>query len=149
MAQEVSHDVTSLIKIVENIRSSADKFRISGNELMIIDRAKSDHLMFIEKIQSHLRGHAQVDPATLPDHHGCRFGKWYYSDGKKHCGQIHAYQAIEKPHAHIHELAKKAVTSHMQGDVKTAESIFKDMRGISEQITKFLGEMKQQCTKNT
>ncbi len=42
---------------------------------MIIDRAKTDHLLFMDKISSHLRGETMLDPAKLPDHHSCRFGK--------------------------------------------------------------------------
>ncbi|NTW58630.1 MAG: HAMP domain-containing protein [Nitrospirae bacterium] len=146
MAYEVSHEVNSLISVVEEIRTAADKFRVRGTELMIIDRARTDHLLFMEKIHSHLKGETRIDPAALPDHHTCRFGKWYDSDARKHCGGTPAYEAIDRPHERIHALAKEAVNASTGGDAKKAEQTFLEMKGLSAQIAKYLDEMKQQCT---
>ena len=145
MSREVSHDVNSLITVVEVIRSAADEFIIKGTELMIIDRAKTDHLLFMDKIYAHLKGDAHLDPAALPDHHSCRFGKWYDSDAKKYCEDAPSYRALDLPHSRIHALAKEAIATHNNGDAQKAERIFEEMKGHSVQIGKLLGDMKNEC----
>ncbi len=145
MARDVSRDVDSLITVVEEIRSAADRFVIRGTGLMIIDRAKTDHLLFMDKINAHLRGDARLDAAKLPDHHSCRFGKWYDSDAKKHCGASPSYRAIEQPHARIHALAKEAVSSYTAGDAAHAREIFTEMRDLSASIGRHLDAMKAEC----
>jgi methyl-accepting chemotaxis protein len=145
MSREVSHDVNGLIAVVEEIRSAAERFTINGTELMIIDRARTDHLLFMDKINAHLTGDAPIDPAKLPDHHSCRFGKWYDSDARKYCGASRSYKAIEQPHSRIHALAKESVTAHISGDTQKADRIFGEMKEYSAQIAAHLADMKKEC----
>jgi methyl-accepting chemotaxis protein len=146
MSSEVSRDVNTLISVVEGIRNAAGQFTIKGAELMILDRARTDHLLFMEKIQSHLRSEISVDPATLPDHHSCRFGKWYDGDGKRLCGTMASYRAIDQPHARIHALAKSAVSDHNAGKNGQAQQTFVEMKKLSEAIASRLQEMKREAS---
>ena len=145
LSRDVSHDVDGLIAVVEAIRSAAETFVIKDMDLIIIDRARTDHLLFMDKINSHLRGDTQIDPAHLPDHHSCRFGKWYDSDAKIRCGSSPSYKAIEQPHARIHAMAKEAVVAHASGDAQKAGRIYDEMKGHSAQIAAHLSEMKKEC----
>lgn len=144
MAGEVSHDVNALIGVVEEIRSGSDKFTIKGAELMIIDRAKSDHLLFLDRIGNHIKGNTPVDPAKLPDHHGCRFGKWYDSAGKELCGALPSFKSIDPVHARIHTLGREAVSLHSSGDAKRAEALFEEMKPLSRSIITHLDDMKRE-----
>ena len=144
MSGEVSRDVNTLITVVEGIRSAAGQFTIKGSSLMILDRARTDHLMFMEKIHSHLRGDARLDPAKLPDHHSCRFGTWYDSEGKQQCDALPSYLAIDQPHSRIHALAKDAVSTYNAGNTRKADGIYADMKHLSETIAAHLNEMKRE-----
>lgn len=144
MAGEVTHDVNSLVQIVEDLRNAATDFKIHGHEFIILDRAKSDHLLFLNKIHSHIKGNAQLDTAKLPDHHTCRFGKWYDSQGSTKYSTFLSYKVINDPHARIHALAKEAVSASSAGNTKHAEEIYAEMRSLSASIISHLDEMKRE-----
>lgn len=41
--------------------------------------------------------------AVLVDHHNCRLGKWYDSEGKSQYAKLPAFQSINDPHSQIHQ----------------------------------------------
>ena len=88
-------EVNNLTKISDELRSATAGFKIRGNELMILDLAKTDHRIFIGKISSCLKGGEKIDTSKLPDHHTCRFGKWYDSDGQRMCGASRALRPLK------------------------------------------------------
>ncbi|MEW5743897.1 MAG: methyl-accepting chemotaxis protein [Nitrospirota bacterium] len=144
MSGEVTHEVNTLTGIAEELRNSTAGFRTKGNELMIIDLAKTDHRVFVGKIAACLKGDVSLDPATLADHCSCRFGKWYDGDGKQLCGNLTSYRTVAGPHERIHRLAREAITAHNAGDAKKAEQIYKEMDTLSEQIGRLLDDIKRE-----
>ncbi|WP_333656178.1 CZB domain-containing protein, partial [Dissulfurispira sp.] len=116
-----------------------------GNELMILDLAKTDHRVFVGKIASCLKGDLALDPSQLPDHHNCRFGKWYFGEGMQMCGNLPSFKAVNDPHVRIHALAKEAVSAHNSGDKLKAERLYKEMENISDQIGSLLDGIKREC----
>ena len=145
MSVETMLEVNNLTKISDELRSATAGFKIRGNELMILDLAKTDHRIFIGKISSCLKGGEKIDPSKLPDHHTCRFGKWYDSDGQRMFGGVPSFKAIEDPHAKIHALAKKALLACQTGDKSNAKSLYNDMEGLSERIPALIDTLKNDC----
>ena len=144
-SDDVMHEVSGLIKTAEELRNSTAGFKTKGNELMILDIAKSDHRVFMSKIDSCLHGNATIDPSQLPDHHACRFGKWYDGEGRDKYSNLPSYKMIAEPHAKIHALAKEALKACASGDKARAESIYKEMENISDQIVSLLDGIKREC----
>jgi methyl-accepting chemotaxis protein len=145
MADDVMHQVNTLVRISEELRNSTTGFKTKGSELMILDLAKTDHRVFVGKIGACLKGDASVDPSQLPDHHNCRFGKWYFGEGMQMCGNLPSFRAIDEPHARIHALAKEAVSACNSGDKIKAERLYKEMENISDQIGSLLDGIKREC----
>ncbi len=145
MADDVMHQVNALIKISEELRNYTAGFKTKGSELMILDIAKTDHRIFVGKIASCLKGDLTLDPSQLPDHHNCRFGKWYFGEGMQMCGNLPSFKAIDDPHARIHALAKEAVSACNSGDKAKAERLYKEMENISDQIGSLLDGIKREC----
>lgn len=144
-SDDVMHEVSGLTKTAEELRNSTAGFKTKGNELMILDIAKSDHRLFVGKIDSCLHGNATIDPSQLPDHHACRFGKWYDGEGRDKYSNLPSYKMIGEPHAKIHALAKEALKACASGDKARAESIYKEMENISDQIVSLLDGIKREC----
>lgn len=144
-SDDVMHEVSGLTKTAEELRNSTAGFKTKGNELMILDIAKSDHRVFMSKIDSCLHGNATIDPSQLPDHHACRFGKWYDGEGRDKYSNLPSYKMIGEPHAKIHALAKEALKACASGDKARAESIYKEMENISDQIVSLLDGIKREC----
>ncbi|MEW6739218.1 MAG: methyl-accepting chemotaxis protein [Nitrospirota bacterium] len=145
MADDVMHQVNTLTKISEELRNSTAGFKTKGSELMILDLAKTDHRVFMGKIGACLKGDASIDPSQLPDHHNCRFGKWYFGEGMQMCGNLPNFKALDDPHAKIHAMAKEAVSACNAGDKAKAERLYKEMENISDQIGSLLDGVKREC----
>jgi len=145
MAEDVMHQVNALTKISEELRNSTAGFKTKGSELMILDLAKTDHRVFVGKVNSHLKGDMSLDPSQLPDHHDCRFGKWYFGEGMQMCGNLPSFRAIDEPHAKIHAMAKEAVSAYNAGDRSKAERLYREMENISDEIGSLLDGIKREC----
>ncbi len=149
MADDVMHEVNSLTKIVENLRSFTAEFKTKGNELMILDIAKTDHRIFCGKISSCLKGDLTLSASDIADHYSCRFGKWYFGTGLEICGHLPSYKAIDVPHKRIHELAKAAVSSINSGNKDMAEQAYRQMEDVSVQIGGLLDGIRSECKKHS
>ncbi|MBI4687681.1 MAG: CZB domain-containing protein [Nitrospirae bacterium] len=145
MSDDVIREVNSLTLTAEALRTAVSGFKTKESGLQILDIAKTDHRLFMGKIASCLKDSTAIDPSQLPDHHNCRFGKWYFGDGMQTCGNLHSFKAIDEPHAKIHSLAKEAVSVHNSGDKAKAERIYKDMEGISGRIAELLDSIKKEA----
>jgi methyl-accepting chemotaxis protein len=145
MADDVMHRVNALTKTSEELRNSTTGFKTKGSELMILDIAKTDHRIFVGKIGACLKGDLALDPSQLPDHHNCRFGKWYFGEGMQMCGNLPSFKAVDAPHVRVHALAKEAVSAHNSGDKLKAERLYKEIENISDQIGSLLDGVKREC----
>jgi len=83
--------------------------------------------------------------SQLPDHHACRFGKWYDGEGKHVCGAVPSFTAIDTPHARIHAMAKDAVAASNSNDKHRADRIYKEMEDVSGNIASLLDRIKIEC----
>ncbi len=144
-SHDVMHEVSSLTKIAEELRNSTSGFKTKGSELLILDVAKSDHRVFVGKVGACLQGDVSIDPNSLPDHHTCRFGKWYDTEGMRTCGHLQSFKQLEAPHARIHQLGKEALMACRNGDTARANAIYKEMEDISDQICSLLDGIKREC----
>jgi methyl-accepting chemotaxis protein len=145
MSKDVMHEVNALTKIAEELRNSTAGFKTLGGKLMILDTAKSDHRVFVGKIASCLKGDIPLDPSQLPDHHNCRFGKWYFSEGQQMCGSLSSFKNLDGPHAKIHAMAKDAVAAFNAGDKAKAEGLYREIEDISDEIASLLDGVKRDC----
>lgn len=149
VADDVMQEVHKLREIAEELRGHTSGIKTKGSSLVILDLAKNDHRLFLGKIGACLKGEVPLDPSSLPDHRTCRFGKWYFSEGKEICGTLPSYHLIDPPHERLHGLAKEAVAAHNAGNQTTAEQIYKDMGGISTQIVDLLEKIKNESRNGT
>ncbi|MDA8082481.1 MAG: CZB domain-containing protein [Nitrospiraceae bacterium] len=111
----------------------------------MLELAKSDHRNFVGKIGSCVRGEAAIDPASLPDHHSCRFGKWYGNGGMQLCGTMSSFKAIDPPHERIHQVARQAVEAASSGNRTRAEELFNEVERLSVRITEEIDRAKIEC----
>ena len=145
ISEDVMHEVNGLTKIAEDLRNSTAGFKTKGSELMILDLARTDHRVFVNKVGACLKGDATLDPSQMPDHRTCRFGKWYLGEGKQMCGSLQSFREVDAPHERIHALAKEVVSACNSGDTSKAERIYKEMEDLSEKIGSLLDGIKREC----
>jgi len=149
MSDEVREAVYALTNIDAEIRDSTSTFKTEIGGLMMLDIAKTDHRIFVNKLGSCVRGGKKIDAAQLPDHHNCRFGKWYDTEGKSMCGHTPSFRAIDAPHERIHQLAREAAAACNGDDKQKATKIYNEMEQISDQIVHLLDAIKSECSNIT
>jgi methyl-accepting chemotaxis protein len=146
MAADVMHEVNTLTGIAEELRTATAGVKTKGSAKIMLDLAKTDHRVFVGKIAACLKGELPLDPNSLPDHHNCRFGKWYDKDGKEICGHLSSFKAIEGPHEKIHALSKEAVAAYNYGDRDKAQRLYMEIEETSKQIANLLDTIKSDCS---
>jgi methyl-accepting chemotaxis protein len=141
-SNEVMSEANQLIGIEESLRQSVLKFKTTGLSRAMIDIGKTDHRRFVKKILSVLTGDLKLDVSGLPDHHNCRFGKWYDNEGMEKYEHSHHFASLVSPHEKIHALAKEIIICHNSGDADRAKQLYHEMELVSAEIVKHLDALK-------
>jgi methyl-accepting chemotaxis protein len=89
-----------------------------------------------------------VNPGDILDHHGCRLGVWYDSDGKQKYGHLSSFQGIDAPHARLHVVSKESIKLSNAGKQHEAKKLLQEVHGLSVQITSLLDSVKQDIEVN-
>jgi methyl-accepting chemotaxis protein len=84
---------------------------------MNIDSAKNETKIFARNMLAEISHQsAAVSPAETPDHHQCRFAKWYEGIGREEWGQLPAFQEVEVPLAALYQVARNLRVALKGGD---------------------------------
>jgi methyl-accepting chemotaxis protein len=139
---EIMHDANQLIKIEESLRQSVLKFKTDGLSTAMLDIGKTDHRRFVKKILSAITGDLNLDASQLPDHHNCRFGKWYDTEGKEKYGHSHNFSSIISPHERVHAMSKEILTLYKSGNGDRAKELYQELEHLSAEIVKHIDALK-------
>jgi methyl-accepting chemotaxis protein len=130
-----------LVAVSEEMKKTAEAFTIPNNELLMLNTAKSDHLAFVGRIERCLDGTEQIQADKLPDHTCCRFGKWYFGEGKELCGSAPSFKSINPPHEEFHRAAREAVLLHGRGNDGEAFHLLEQAQRLSGRIVELLDKV--------
>lgn len=147
LAVELNESVYSLGKSDEGIRDAVGRVTVPMETLTMIELAKSDHLLFVQKIATCINsGNKDLYAMKLPDHHNCRFGKWYDSPAGQSLSSLPSFNPIAPPHEKVHALAMKAQDACKNGNIETVHTLYKEMEGCSAEIIKLLVKLESEYT---
>ena len=115
--------------------------------LGIIRRAKSSHIRWRAYAQGLVSG-VSVGEDRLPvKHTDCKFGQWYYGEGKQQLGHLDIFKDVEAPHemlhavyGQIHELVVK------QGDSRNAHGKLEELVAISRTLLEQIEILEQEVS---
>lgn len=145
MSGRALREVVRLTEVAEELRGITGGVRTKGSAVVMLELAKSDHRNFVGRIGSCIRGETTIDPAALPDHHTCRFGKWYDTGGTQLCGSMPSFKSIDQPHEKIHQIARQAVEAIRSGNKERAGQLFTEVELLSGRITEAIDRAKTEC----
>jgi methyl-accepting chemotaxis protein len=144
---EIMHDANQLIKIEESLRQSVLKFKTDGLSKAMLDIGKTDHRRFVKKILSVMTGDMSLDASQLPDHHHCRFGQWYDTEGIEKYGHSHHFTSIVTPHEKVHALSKEILAVHKSGNIDKAKELYQELEVVSAEIVKHIDALKMDSSR--
>jgi methyl-accepting chemotaxis protein len=137
--REIANDTVEKLKLLleDMQRLQLDTFSI--------EKAKIAHNMWKLKLLKFVEGETDIDPSELVDHTQCYLGRWYYSEGKKHCGHLKTFKDIEQPHIELHKLAKEIYTLVKEGREREAKEKLIRVKEVAEEIVSGLDKLKLEC----
>ncbi|MFZ5445804.1 MAG: methyl-accepting chemotaxis protein [Myxococcota bacterium] len=104
-----------VVHIAEETRAANDTLTKNGpvaaetSPRVLLEVAKIDHVLFKKRIVDAMLGGVTWKAAEVPDHHHCRFGKWFDGPGGS-CTHVPGFTALEEPHRAVHAAARACLT---------------------------------------
>lgn len=97
--------------------------------------AQSDHNRWVKAIERLVEGATlKIAPAELNDHQRCRFGNWYYAQGRARYGNLPQFTDIEPIHVQVHQVGLKISESMGKGNVEAAKTLLSELHQLRGNI---------------
>ena len=106
--------------------------------------AKYDHIGWVRRVLDNLSGSPlRLEQGELTDHHKCRFGHWYYHQGKARYGHLAAFLELEETHAYVHKLGPEIVRLHAEGNQTQALALAKELLDVRDKVLRHLDDLQR------
>jgi len=132
----------------EQAHSVQKTSEVTENSIFVI-LVKIDHTLFKSRALNAIVNRTQPETA-FSDHHACRLGKWYDTEGKALFGMTSAYKKMQEPHRQVHQyvidsmhyLEEKSCLGHP----KSIISDFTAMEQVSDKFFDLMDTMLEEKT---
>jgi len=115
--------------------------------LALIRRAKSSHIRWRAYAQGLVSGVPVAEDRLPVKHTDCKFGQWYYGEGKKLLGDLDIFKDVEAPHEMLHavygQIHDLVVT---QGDTHRAHAKLEELVAISRTLLEQIEILEQEVS---
>lgn len=141
--ETVATSVQEAAVMAQELNSDVDHFKITKDKLTnkdILEKAKTDHLLWKSRIVNMLKGIEQVSPEEVTSHNMCRLGKWYNAEENLY-KELSEFKAMDEPHRLVHEMAYEAASAFRQGDITKARKCLKKLDHQSGKVIKCLNSL--------
>ncbi len=143
---DMTHDSNHLVEEIARAIGASNKmvaeqvnhWMRSDSALFMLETAKVDHILFRKNIIDTVMGAQSLAPSDVPDHHGCRFGKWFDAQNNPAIVNHPLWASIKDPHQRVHAFAKQALAAHHRGDEEEAYQALRALHDESKVIIKAL-----------
>ncbi len=163
---DVSHNVSVIAEMSQNVlghceavtqgiqeasthvQNGLSKATDKLDEEMLIIATKADHASFKKRVIDTLVGSGMSHSNDLPDHHGCRLGKWYDMQQNTKISSLPVFKKLAEPHARVHHHGKQALEYHHKDDPKAAFEHGQLLDQASEEVMDILNKIHEQIKGN-
>ncbi len=102
--------------------------------LALIRKAKSSHIRWRAYAQGLVAG-VKVQEDRLPiSHTDCKFGHWYYGEGRSQLGDLNIFEDIEGPHEMLHAIYGQIFELVQNGKSEKAHRKLDEMVSVSRSL---------------
>ena len=144
-ARDSQQTSVKIATISQQLKDLVAQLSVAGDKSLDLSSAKAAHLNWKTRLRAFLDGKEALTLDEAVSHRHCNFGKWYYSDGLKHFGQLQGIKDVEKPHEEIHELIRMVIDLKSNGQTAEAEAAYNQVAAISSTIVGHLDVAEQQA----
>ena len=142
---EGSHEANEfIVKIVEELSDKILSARIVDynnlSDVEILEKAKTDHLIWKVKVDNMIAGKETINIEELASHKDCPLGQWYFDENNPY-NNYEEFRKLEDPHKKVHHCALNAVKAYESGDIKAAKKSLKNIEYYSDDVIKLLNKL--------
>lgn len=145
VAEETIVKTAEIGQKVDELRARTAEYHLDDNGV-ILEQAKAAHLAWRVRLRGYLDGRGQLETAHAVSHKECELGRWYYSAGLDDLGHIPEMQALEGPHAEIHQLIRQVIELREAGRQQEAEAAYARVDALSGEIVDLLDRVQRQVS---
>lgn len=142
-AEKIKHTLEQMDKLNGIVNGQIGTF-INLGKRAIIEIAKNDHVNFKKNITDILLGRKEMRSDQLPDHHLCRFGKWYDAVKDDAVLQSDAYRSLLEPHKRVHECGIRILKMNETGRHDEAMRAMDELSAASREVVEKLDVLSKQ-----
>ncbi|WP_306030017.1 methyl-accepting chemotaxis protein [Stappia sp. MMSF_3263] len=125
---------TTLETSNKRFEANARNWFDEGSHRSLCEMAKIDHVLFKKRVVDTILGRDEWTAQAVPDHHGCRLGRWYDAVADERIRAHPAYAAIREPHRTVHDAARAALEAHAAGDSDGTAERLGELETASRQV---------------
>ena len=125
-------------RMSQHLDSQVGGYANLGSGALLVEIAKNDHIAFKRRVLDGVLGRTELKADGIPDHHGCRLGKWYDAITDQGVLGNAAYACLVTPHQQVHAAAKVALTHAGEGRLDEAFAALEDMNKASVSVVAML-----------
>jgi len=145
IANESTESVGTLYSSLEQFNTTSESVlassRFMKNKNFVV-LAKIDHILFKADALSHVDKNQHKE---FGDHHSCRLGKWYETDGVSQFSHSKSFKALAKPHALVHTRVQDTFKLMQEQDIldcaPTIKEYFVEMEHASNELFILMDQM--------
>jgi methyl-accepting chemotaxis protein len=132
----------------EGLRTMVSKFQVSGENSSFFALVANDHREYVRKLRSVIDGRIDPENWKSTDEHGCRFGRWYDTDGRRYAGNSE-FQAVARPHHEVHRIANEAISALRSGDSHRAHQLNSEAERLAEEVCSHIERLSKSMVAGT
>lgn len=125
----------------EECSETAGLYFDDSSDKSLLEMARIDHMLFKTRIVDTVTGHDAWPSSEMPDHHGCRLGRWYDAIKDERIRSHSAFKALDRPHRAVHDAGHRALSAAEQGQSTKAFEALVDLDKASRQVLQGLEEL--------
>ncbi|MCW8826565.1 MAG: EAL domain-containing protein [Gammaproteobacteria bacterium] len=110
--------------------------------------AEVEHQRWITLLIHSVNSGQPVIHKNVSNHHKCRFGQWFYSNGNQRYGDTPSFQQIEVPHERVHKIAGEIDRYCRDGQISQAKELIPELLAQRDKILKSLKELSMAVASN-
>jgi methyl-accepting chemotaxis protein len=130
-----------LKKSNDSFTETARSFFDADSDRSLLEMARIDHVLFKKRVVDTVTGHDDWSPAAMPDHHGCRLGKWYDAIKNEKIRAHSAFRSLNEPHKAVHDAGHRALSAAEEGRTGDAFQALADLDAASKKVLQGLQEL--------
>ena len=130
--------------LIDSTKVRADLLKggmaLQSNE--ILDLAKTDHLIWLARINQMFLGNMKLNSADVLDYTHCRLGHWYEGEGKMKYGGTPVYEGLKETHEHFHNLCAEAIDAYNANNEYKVRALLPEIERASQVVLDTLDQLK-------